>query len=184
MITRQSETSRTINGKKVDQGFGVRSLTIENAAELSAMLLALPRDYARFFSPFEFSLDTVANVLSNQGDDVFIGLYWEDRIIGFFLLRGWNDGYEVPTFGIIIDKKYRGYELEMLSLDTAKIICRLRGAERLMLKMHPDNISAKGVMRKIGFIQIGVEPGSGNIIYHLEIGKRAASESNSQTNDR
>jgi len=159
----------------MEQGLAVRSLTLENAAELSAMLLALSPDYARFFHPFGFDLKTVTDVLSSQGQDAFMGLYWMDRIIGFFMLRGWNDGYEVPTFGIIIDEKFRGYGLEMLSLDTAKTICRLRGAERMMLKMHPDNISAKGVMRKIGFIQTGVEAGSGNIIYHLEIGKRAAS---------
>ncbi len=157
----------------MEHAVAVRSLTVENAAELSSMLVALPRDYARFFSPFEFGLETVSHVLSNQGDDVFVGVYWMDKIIGFFMLRGWNDGYEVPSFGIIIDKKYRGYGLEMLSLDAAKTICRLRGAERMMLKMHPDNISARGVMRKIGFIQTGVEPGSGNIIYHMELGKHA-----------
>ncbi len=163
----------------MEQGLAVRSLTVKNAAELSAMLLALSSKYVRFFYPFEFDLETVSDVLSRQGEDAFIGLYWMDRIIGFFMLRGWNDGYEVPTFGIIIDEQYRGYGLEMVSLDTAKTICRLRGAESIMLKMHPDNISAKGVLRKIGFIQTGVEPVTGNIIYHMEIGRRAASSERS-----
>jgi RimJ/RimL family protein N-acetyltransferase len=45
-----------------------------------------------------------------------------------------------------------------------------------MLKMHPDNFSARGVARKIGFQQTGVEERTGNLIYHLELKKRASRE--------
>ncbi|MEJ7713205.1 MAG: hypothetical protein WKF84_26015 [Pyrinomonadaceae bacterium] len=61
--------------------------------------------------------------------------------------------------------------LEMMSLEAAKTICKLRGASRMMLKMHPKNISAKGVARKIGFTYTGEEPESGNLIYHCEFTK-------------
>lgn len=101
-----------------------------------------------------------------------MGLYWQEQMVGFFMLRGWNEGYDVPAFGILIDENYCGYGLEMISLETAKIICKLRGAARLMIKMHPENISAKGVLRKTGFIQSGVEAESGNLIYHFDISPR------------
>ncbi len=149
-------------------------LKVENAGELSSMLLAQSPEYARFFYPFGFDIDAISEVLARQGQDVFMGVYWQGRMVCFFMLRGWNEGYDVPSFGIIIDEKYRNSGLEMLSLDAAKAICRLRGAERLMLKMHPDNFSARGVARKIGFVQTGIEPGSGNVIYHMDIGKRYA----------
>jgi len=48
----------------------------------------------------------------------------------------------------------------------------LRGASRMMLKMHPENISAKGVARKIGFIYTGEEHESGNLIYHCNLTQR------------
>jgi RimJ/RimL family protein N-acetyltransferase len=89
------------------------------------------------------------------------------------MLRGWNEGYEVPAFGILIDAQCRGYGLEMAALDTAKVICRLRKVPRLMIKMHPENISARGVARKTGFTQTGVEVESGNLIYHYELKARA-----------
>lgn len=101
-----------------------------------------------------------------------MGLYWQERLAGFFMLRGWNEGYDVPAFGILIDEGYRGYGLEMLSLETAKVICRLRGAPRIMIKMHPENISSKGVARKTGFVQSGIEEKSGNLIYHFDIQSR------------
>jgi RimJ/RimL family protein N-acetyltransferase len=147
----------------------VRPLKTEDAASVVLMLQSQPPQYARFFTPFSFDEETLADILSRQAQDVYMGLYWLDQLIGFFMLRGWDAGYEVPSFGILIDEKFRGYGLEMLSLETAKIICRLRGVPRLMIKMHPDNISAKGVARKIGFTLTGNEAESGNLIYHFEI---------------
>lgn len=148
----------------------IRPLTTADAADLSAMLQAQSSDYIRFFYPFEFDLAAISKVLANQGQDVLMGLYWESQMVVFFMLRGWNEGYDVPSFGIIVDENYRGQGLELMSLDAAKAICRLRGAGRMMLKMHPDNITAKGVARKIGFVQTGIET-DGNLIYHMDLGK-------------
>jgi RimJ/RimL family protein N-acetyltransferase len=150
-----------------------RPLRVEDASALSQWLCAQPPDYARFFNPFGYDEPAIADTLARQGRDVFMGLFWQEEIIGFFMLRGWNDGYEVPAFGIMIDEQYRGYGLEMAALDMAKVICRLRNVSRLMIKMHPDNISAKGVARKTGFVQTGVETATGNLIYHYEIKRRA-----------
>jgi RimJ/RimL family protein N-acetyltransferase len=151
----------------------IRPLRVEDASALSEWLCAQPSAYARFFHPFDYDEPAIAGALGRQGRDVFMGLLWQERIIGFFMLRGWDEGYEVPTFGILVDERYRGYGLEMAALDTAKVICRLLDASRMMIKMHPDNISAKGVARKTGFVQTGVEAASGNLIYHYEIKRRA-----------
>lgn len=156
----------------MNSNLAIRPLAVEDAVSLSSMLLSQSTEYARFFRPFSFDADTIANVLANQREDVLMGLYWQEQMVGFFMLRGWNEGYDVPAFGILIDEKYRGCGLEMLSLETAKIICKLRGAPRLMIKMHPDNISSKGVARKTGFVQSGVEAESGNLIYHFDIRPR------------
>lgn len=156
----------------MERNLTIRSLGAEDAAELTSMLLSQSSEYIRFFYPFRFEQHAISDILADQGQDVYMGMYWQGQLAGFFMLRGWNEGYRVPAYGIIIDGKYRGYGLEMVSLDVAKILCRLRGAEQIMLKMHPDNFSAKGVARKIGFVQTGIEHGSGNIIYHMDISKR------------
>lgn len=147
----------------------IRPLGIDDAAALSSFLQSQATGYARFFRPFSFDFNTITDVLANGRQDVLMGMYWQEQMVGFFMLRGWDEGYDVPAFGILIDESYRGYGLEMLSLETAKIICRLRGASRMMIKMHPDNISAKGVARKTGFVQSGIDAESGNLIYHFDI---------------
>ncbi|MGI9068869.1 MAG: GNAT family N-acetyltransferase [Pyrinomonadaceae bacterium] len=153
--------------------FEIRPLEPEDAAGLSEMLRSQPQVYTRFFTPFGFDEESILKILARRGQDVYMGVYWLDQIVGFFMLRGWNEGYETPAFGILIDERFRGYGVEMLSLETAKVICKLRGATRIMFKMHPENISIRAVARKTGFIQTGIEARSGNVVYHLEIKRRA-----------
>lgn len=151
----------------------IRALRHEDAPLLSAMLMGQPPRYARFFYPFDFDVAAIAELLRNYEQDVYAGMIWDDKLVGFFMLRGWDAGFEVPAYGLIIDRDYRGYGLEMLSLEAAKVICNLHGAARIMLKMHPDNFSAKGIARKIGFVQAGVEADTGNVIYHFDLAPRS-----------
>jgi len=150
----------------------IRSLEPADARELSAMLRTQRSEYARFFHPFNFDESTISTILAERERDVYTGVFLREQLVVFFMLRGWNEGFEVPAFGILIDENHRGCGLEMMSLEAAKTICKLRGASRMMLKMHPENISAKGVARKIGFTYTGEEPESGNLIYHCELTRR------------
>ncbi|HEY9405006.1 MAG TPA: GNAT family N-acetyltransferase [Pyrinomonadaceae bacterium] len=150
----------------------IRPLDSEDAPHLSALLLAQTPAYVRFFTPFNFDLPTIANLLAGEGADVFMGMYWQDRLIGFFMLRGWDGGYEVPAFGVLIDEKYSGYGLTRLSLKLAKSICKLRHVPRMMLKVNAGNIIAKRLFEEAGFTQTGVEARTGNLIYHFDFRHR------------
>jgi RimJ/RimL family protein N-acetyltransferase len=146
----------------------IRPLNSEDASDLSSLLLAQTPAYVRFFTPFNFDLPSVANLLVEQGADVFMGMYRQDRLIGFFMLRGWNSGYEIPAYGVLIDEKYSNYGLTRLSLKLAKSICKLRRAPRIMLKVNAGNIIAKRLFEESGFTQTGVEAETGNLIYHFD----------------
>lgn len=147
----------------------IRALGAADAPELSAMLRAQRAEYARFFHPFGFDERAVESVLAKSERDVYSAIYLEGQLVVFFMLRGWDDGFDVPAFGVLVDEKHRGSGLEMLSLDVAKTICRLRGARRIMLKMHPENISTKAVARKIGFVFTREDGDTGNLIYHYDL---------------
>lgn len=146
----------------------VRTLNLEDAPDLSTLLLAQTPAYVRFFTPFNFDPHSVANLLAEQGADVYMGMYWQDRLIGFFMLRGWNSGYEIPSYGVLIDEKYSGYGLTRLSLKLAKSICKLRRVPRIMLKVNADNLIAKRLFEEAGFTQTGVDAQTRNLIYHFD----------------
>lgn len=146
----------------------IRPLEVRDAASVSGFMQAQPPEYARFFYAFGSDEGQIKEILSAYERDVYSGVFWRSNLVGVFMLRGWDDGYEVPSFGVLIDEKYRGGAFMRLTLDAAKLISRLAGAKRLMAKIHPDNVSPRGASR-LGLTQTGVEESTGNIIYHLEL---------------
>lgn len=143
-------------------------LTPPDAAAIAAFVRQQPPAYLRFFYAFGADEEAIAEMLDAAQNDIYSGVFWQGDLIGIFMLRGWDAGFEIPSFGVLIDEKYRGGALMRLTLDTAKLICRLRGAKKLMAKIHPDNVSPRGA-RRLGLHQTGAEESTGNIIYHLEL---------------
>lgn len=152
--------------------FTVRPLHVGDASDLSSLLLAQSPAYLRFFTPFDFNHASIVSLLAGQGADIFMGMYWDDSLVGFFMLRGWKDGYEIPSYGVLIDERYSGYGLTRLSLKLAKSICKLRHVPRIMLKVNPDNKIAKRLFEEAAFAQTGVDAQTGNLIYHFDINNR------------
>lgn len=146
----------------------IRPLQVEDAGAVSEMLRAQPPEYARFFYAFGSDAEDIARIISRRGRDVYSGMYWQGALVAFFMLRGWDAGYEVPSFGVVVDVRHRGRAFMRIALDVAKLICRLSGAPRLMAKIHPENVSPGGA-RRLGFVQTGVEPETGNVVYHMDL---------------
>ena len=152
----------------LNKSFLIRPLEPTDAAAIAVFMHSQPPEYLRFFYAFGADESAIAGTLSASRMDVYSGVFWQANLAGVFMLRGWDAGYEVPSFGVLIDEKYRGGAFMRLTLDTAKLICRLSGAKRLMAKIHPDNVSPRGA-RRLGLHQTGVEVSTGNIIYHMEL---------------
>jgi ribosomal protein S18 acetylase RimI-like enzyme len=123
----------------------------------------------QYFAPFSFDEATVTRLLSEAGRDVYMGLFWDEVLAGFFMLRGWDAGYAVPSYGVVIASRFRGLGLARLTLDVSKIICKQRGVTHIMLKVHPENTRAKSIYEHAKFTQTGMDPTNGNLVYHLEL---------------
>jgi RimJ/RimL family protein N-acetyltransferase len=156
------------NGSAGYADFTIRALGVADAAAVSGLLRAQPPEYARFFYAFGPGEEEIKRLLAARERDVYSGMFWRGELVGVFMLRGWDAGYEVPSFGVLVDVKHRGLAFMRISLDVAKLICRLSGAKRLMAKIHPDNVSPRGA-RRLGFVQTGVEAETGNVVYHMEL---------------
>ncbi len=152
----------------LNKSFSIRPLEPADAVAISAFMRLQSPEYLRFFYAFGSDESAIAETLSASRMDIYSGVFWQANLVGVFMLRGWDAGYEIPSFGVLIDEKYRGGAFMRLTLDTAKLICRLSGAKQLMAKIHPDNVSPRGE-RRLSLNQKGVEVSTGNIIYHMEL---------------
>ena len=150
------------------KSFIIRPLEPVDANILAEFMLAQPPEYLRFFYAFGANETQLAETLAAARKDVYSGVFWQAELVGVFMLRGWDAGYEVSSFGVLIHDKHRGGAFMRLTLDAAKLICRLSGARRLMAKIHPENMSPRAA-RRLGLHQTGFEESTGNVIYHLEL---------------
>lgn len=103
------------------------------------------------FHPFALTAEMARTLASEPGADRFYGVWRGDRLVAFTMLRGWNEGYEVPSFGILVDRSERGLrvgrEATILTLDAA----HAAGCTRVRLTVEPGNARARRLYRSIGF---------------------------------
>lgn len=141
------------------------ALRIEQATELSEIILSTPAEYSKYFTPFAFDHLTISKVLSKARQDRYYGIYIGGKIAGFFMLRGFDKGYKIPSYGVWIAPGSSGRGLAEMTLKHAVAFCRVNGVDKLMLKVHPENIVAKKLYERNGFKVVGNDENNGNIIY-------------------
>jgi len=83
------------------------------------------------------------------------------------MLRGWEEGYEVPSLGIAVapDAEGRGYGRAMMHALAS--LARGRGASRIRLRVAADNARARGLYVSCGYQPTGFE--RGETIMELEL---------------
>jgi RimJ/RimL family protein N-acetyltransferase len=144
-------------------------LTIDSSSLLSKKLLEENKDYIKHFIPFDFSESSIKKILSEKKLDKFYGLYSQKELIGYYMLRGIDAGFEIPSYGVWISSSYANKGLSTLTLYHAFSFCKINKIKTLMLKVHPDNSTAKNLYEKLGFKQTGFDEKINNIIYHKSI---------------
>jgi RimJ/RimL family protein N-acetyltransferase len=152
----------------MNSGLTIRPITTSDAEIVSTMLLRQSEDYIRYFQPFDFSLNHIQSMLTKVDKDIFTGVFLGENLVGLFFLRGWDEGYSIPAYGVVIDQEFCGIGLGRVTLAVSKALCKLRSAPRLMLKVHPSNLAAKHLYEASGFVQSGTDPKNDNLIYFFD----------------
>lgn len=143
----------------------LKKLNIKNAEELTDLLQSSDEEYTKYFIPFKYDLPTISNILKNKNKDQYYGIYFNSVLIGFYMLRGFDAGYDIPSYGVWISKEYSSKGISKFTLQHAISICKLNNIKRIMLKVHPDNLTAKKIYEDFGFVNEGVDGKIGHLIY-------------------
>ncbi len=114
----------------------LRKLVITDVANLVGPWNKDPKDYNKHFIPFEFTHNKLESILSKTVRDLYIGIFVNKKIAGFFMLRGFDEGYEIPSYGVWISSQYSNKGLAKLTLQHAISTCLLAGIKKIMLKVH------------------------------------------------
>ncbi len=62
-----------------------------------------------------------------------------ETIVGYGLLRGWNEGFEIPSLGIAVHPDHRGRGIARRLMDHLHAVAAHRGASQVRLKVYRHN---------------------------------------------
>jgi ribosomal protein S18 acetylase RimI-like enzyme len=141
----------------VAEGIAIHDAGPSDCEALGAFFEAIGSDPALvvFFHPHPFTREQAEWVcgrgpelrdrylLATEGDS--------PSIVGYAMLRGWDEGYEVPAFGVCVRPGQQGLGIGRLLLENAIGAAKDAGAKRVMLKVHRDNAGARRLYESAGF---------------------------------
>lgn len=134
--------------------FEARQFNSQDCNSLITLFAEVSLDPAlNFFSPHPFTSEKAHEISClYKGNDLYIGLWVENKLVGYGLLRGWDEGYLVPSLGIYLSEKVRGKGIGSRFLSNLHEIALNKGAKKVMLKVLQENGQAKKLYEKAGYI--------------------------------
>jgi ribosomal protein S18 acetylase RimI-like enzyme len=103
------------------------------------------------FHPHPFTDAAVQRLAEGKGKDYYCVLVEDGRVVGYGMLRGWDEGYDVPSLGIAVHPAARRRGLAGRLMRHLHEQARARGASRVRLKVLEDNSAAIALYEALGY---------------------------------
>ncbi|CCK81696.1 GNAT family N-acetyltransferase [Desulfobacula toluolica] len=113
----------------------------------------------KYFHPHPFDQKKAQELCCYTGFDLYYVQTIETKICGYGMLRGWDQGYKIPSLGIIIHSDYRGRGLGKKFMKFLHEQAGKKGAKKIRLKVYPENLSAVNLYKKLEYSFLGKEEG-------------------------
>jgi ribosomal protein S18 acetylase RimI-like enzyme len=123
-----------------------------------------------FFRPHPFTRDEAGRIAGKGGRDAYALLVEDGRAVAYGMLRGWDEGYAVPSLGIAVRTSAQGRGLGRMMMAHLHAEARRRGATVVRLRVHPDNATARRLYESLGYVYAGEERGELVMLLDLELG--------------
>jgi ribosomal protein S18 acetylase RimI-like enzyme len=109
-------------------------------------------DYA-FFHPHGFDAEAAGHIVSlaETGSDE----YWlliANEVLAYGMLRGWAEGYAVPSLGIAVGPRHRGRGFARAMMCHLHDRASVRGASHVRLKVERCNHAAHKLYESLGYV--------------------------------
>lgn len=133
----------------------IRLLNKLYAPALLELLLNATEEDKRFFTPFVFEISQIESRLEQATRDRYYGIFQKGNCLcGYYMLRGLDEGYDSPMYGVFIHPEHRHLGLGKLTLSHAVSFCRMNQHPSILLGVHPENAVAINTYRKFGFSEL------------------------------
>jgi len=141
-----SQTDLRIEPVARESASALEALFVRNAASASG------------FDPFPLDAATARAIALEPRRDLYFIAVGAAGAVGFSMLRGFDEGYAIPSFGIFIDAGHRGRGLgKQLTAWTVQQ-ARDRGCPAVRLSVYSSNRTALALYSSLGFVERARHP--------------------------
>lgn len=124
-------------------------LTEEHVDAVATLFVGLDDPH---FTPHAFTRDMAEQVCRYSGRDGFYGGFHGADIVSYGMLRGWDAGFDDPSLGIAVHPAFRGRGIGRRTMLFLHQEAARRGARRIRLRVHPDNLVAIAMYEQFGYV--------------------------------
>jgi ribosomal-protein-alanine N-acetyltransferase len=136
-----------------DRGPVCRKLAAEDASFLAIFFVRLRNaGFEKFFHPHPLTEQEAVTRANYSGRDFYCVMLQTDAVIGYGMLRGWDEGYTVPSLGIAVDPLLQGKGYGHMLMNFLHTAATERGATQIRLKADSQNHRAIELYRSLGYV--------------------------------
>lgn len=119
--------------------------------DLAALFAAIDPTY---FHPHPLTPDEASRIIAHDGRDLYVATE-----SAYGMLRGWDEGYEVPSLGIAVHRDRYGQGHGRAMMAELHRLAMEHGAPSVRLRVHPENVRAIRLYLSMGYEDMGEERG-------------------------
>ena len=105
----------------------------------------------KYFHPHPFTIEEATRRCNYSGNDLYYICTEGKTILAYAMIRGWDEGYAIPSLGLAIHPAARSIGLGKAFIHFLHVMAYRRGARRIRIKVYPDNRPAIELYKKIGY---------------------------------
>lgn len=107
-----------------------------------------------YFHPFRLDADTAHLIARTAHLDRYYVARVTGNIVGFCMLRGWDKGYVIPSFGAFVDYRHHGQGIGRALTEFSIAEATRLGCTKMRLSVYASNVRALALYRALGFEEI------------------------------
>jgi ribosomal protein S18 acetylase RimI-like enzyme len=106
----------------------------------------------KHFHPHPFDDENAHRLSHYGGKDLYYLVTDGVESFAYGMLRGWDEGYEIPSLGIAVHPHKRGMKVGRMLMEFLHVAARARGCKEIMLKVYKNNTSAVKLYESLGYV--------------------------------
>ena len=104
-----------------------------------------------YFHPHPLTYEMAKKIAVYEGDDLYFLQIKDNEISGYAMLRGWDEGFTIPSLGIVIHPDFRNQGLGKEFMEFLHNQARAKGAIKVRLKVYSNNAGAQQLYESLGY---------------------------------